>query len=77
VDLDGYGCPESTGRHGPADGSGRCPWCRRRYEAAVHPALTPWTPSDLTVAYGTTYDPDFLVLTRDQIRHRYEMGLAP
>jgi hypothetical protein len=29
-------CPESaSGRHGPADGAGKCPWCRQKFDLPV------------------------------------------
>lgn len=65
-------CTEAI-RHGPADGAGKCPWCGRKYEVALR-APTEFPMSDLTLAYGKHYDPDFDVLTHDQIRARYEMG---
>lgn len=68
-------CPEAI-MHGPADGSGKCPWCGRKYTVAVRVPID-FPMSDLTQAYGKHYDPDFDVLTPDQIRARYEMGQQP
>lgn len=50
-------CPEAF-RHGPADGAGRCPWCRAKYASAMK-VCSPRTQSDLTVAYRRFYDPDW------------------
>lgn len=67
-----WSCPEAI-THGPADTAGKCPWCRRKIASAT-PAPKDFAVSDLTLAYGRHYDPDFDVLTHDQIRQRYEMG---
>jgi len=73
--ADPYSCPEAL-RHGPPDGSGRCPWCRRRVEApAPAPRLLPG-PSDLTESYGYVYDPDDGALDPEQIARRYRMGMT-
>lgn len=67
-------CPEALA-HGPLDGSGRCPWCRKRVDRAVPARQTGWhQPSELTVAYGQHYDPDHDALTVEQVRARYRMG---
>jgi hypothetical protein len=52
-------CPESTGRHGPADGRGRCPWCGRQYTDAMrYDQSRPGERSELAEAYAVHYDPD-------------------
>lgn len=65
-------CPKAM-VHGSADAAGKCPWCRRKITSAL-PAPKDFGISDLTMAYGRHYDPDFDTLTHDQIRQRYEMG---
>lgn len=74
-------CPEAF-RHGPADASGRCPWCGSRYaRPRPRPRLRPRplseATSDLRLAYEEFYDPDFGGLAPADIEHRYLMGLCP
>lgn len=57
-------CPEAI-QHGPADGRGRCPWCRRRYTRAVVVCVPYRGTTDLTQAYRRTYDPDWGVSPAD------------
>lgn len=54
-------CPEALG-HGPADGAGRCPWCRRKitYPRARQSRFgTSWRELDTLAAYRRFYDPDW------------------
>lgn len=52
------GCPEAL-QHGPSDGAGRCPWCRRRYDTPISVRVPYNGASDLTQAYRRFYDPDW------------------
>ena len=74
-DLPIWRCPESTGKHGPADGAGRCPWCRRKYtEAARYDPSRPEERSELSEAYETFYDPDAGTLGVAEREGRYRSG---
>ena len=44
--------------HGPADGEGRCPWCRNVVTSAL-PAPRRYPRSELSEAYEEHYDPDY------------------
>lgn len=60
-DVTRYFCPEAAGLsdHDP-DRSGRCRWCGRKTSTAVpQPPPDPSVKSDLDLAYGYHYDPDF------------------
>lgn len=54
-------CPDTLyGRHGPADRNGKCPWCGKKYEAAIEkPRLDHDRKSKAISAYEYFYDPDF------------------
>lgn len=70
--LDSW-CSEAF-QHGPADGQGRCPWCRTKHIDARPRAYDHEPVSELTLAYEQFYDPDFSALTPDDIARRYAMG---
>jgi hypothetical protein len=57
-------CPESTGPHGPLDGAGRCPWCKRKVGRAL-PAPRVVPPTELGQEYRRHHDPDWGTDHRD------------
>lgn len=71
---DPWRCSEAL-RHGPTDGRGRCPWCRRKVDTAM-PAPHRTEVSDLSWMYERFYDPDWGGLSPAQERARYLMGLG-
>jgi hypothetical protein len=70
-----FRCPESTGRHGPADAYGRCPWCSIKYTSTA-PRPEGFDETELTEAYEEFYDPNYGTLTWQQVQARYRMGQA-
>lgn len=63
-------------QHGPADGTGKCPWCGMKIATTMgRPPRVPVT--ELTEAYGEHYDPDYGALTRAEINARWAMGQNP
>lgn len=55
----GENCPEAI-QHGPPDGSGRCPWCRRKITAKQPmPDDVHRHESRLSAAYRRSWDPDW------------------
>ena len=67
------GCAEAI-YHGPADGAGRCPWCRVKYTHAQPRPVRQWwqpAPADAAdLAYRRFYDPNFGVAQTDTDPHR-------
>lgn len=58
------GCPEAI-QHGPADGTGRCPWCGRKYTDARERFVARAAMTDAVQAYRRFYDPDWGTDIRD------------
>jgi hypothetical protein len=59
--------------HGPADRSGRCPWCREKVTHAIgRPERV--ERSDLSEAYELMYDPDAGALGRHEVEQRRRAG---
>lgn len=69
-----WGCPEAI-QHGPADGAGRCPWCRIKYTDARPRVPASEPTSGATLAYRQYYDPDFGALSTAELKRQYLMGL--
>jgi hypothetical protein len=73
--LERWQCPEAL-RHGPLDGAGRCPWCRRQVDSAVSYVAgeTFGRRTELAEAYAITYDPDEGALGRVEMERLLRAG---
>lgn len=57
---DPYWCPETyDGWHGLSDKQGKCPYCKRKYEAKAPEPRKPQVKSELQEAYDAFYNPDY------------------
>lgn len=61
AELVANGCPDTVyGDHGPLDGAGKCPWCRRKVGHVMPmPPIDYSLESELVEAYRQFYDPDW------------------